>query len=138
MTVLVRNNVRVGGSGKVQMLFAHGFGCDQNMWRFVAPAFVDDYQLVTFDHVGCGGSDLRAYDRHRYSTLSGYARDVIQICEALKLARAVFVGHSVSAMIGVLAARMDPGRFERLVMICPSARYVNDDGTTNSATATSC
>jgi sigma-B regulation protein RsbQ len=108
------------------MLFAHGFGCDQNMWRFVAPAFADDYKLVLFDYVGSGQSDLSAYDAERYSTLDGYAQDVLDVCHALDLRDIVFVGHSVSAMVGVLAARREPERFANLVMIGPSPRYLND------------
>lgn len=109
------------------MLFAHGFGCDQNMWRFVWPEFVDDHRIVLFDHVGSGGSDLEAYDRERYSTLDGYADDMLEICRDLGLADVVFVGHSVSAMIGVLAAAADPERFSRLVLVGPSPRYLDDD-----------
>jgi sigma-B regulation protein RsbQ len=126
MSVLVRNNVQVEGQGKTPMLFAHGFGCDQSMWRFITPAFAEDHRLVLFDHVGSGHSDLRAYDRNRYGTLSGYARDMLQICDELKLEQVVFVGHSVSAMIGVLAARLEPRRFARLIMIGPSPCYIND------------
>jgi sigma-B regulation protein RsbQ len=128
VSVLKRNKVRVSGGGTRPMLFAHGFGCDQRMWRLVAPAFEDAYRVVLFDHVGSGGSDLRAYDRVKYGTLRGYAEDVLEICDALELRDVVFVGHSVSAMIGVLAATMDPGRFARLVLVGPSPRYVNEDG----------
>ena len=92
------------------MVFAHGFGCDQNMWRFVAPAFEHDHRVVLFDHVGAGGTDPCAYDADRYATLDGYVEDVVEICEELDLRDAIFVGHSVSAMIGVLAARRAPGR----------------------------
>jgi sigma-B regulation protein RsbQ len=108
------------------MIFAHGYGCDQNMWRLVAPAFADTYRVVLFDHVGAGRSDLTAYDRAKYSTLQGYADDVLEICDALDLEQAVFVGHSVSAVIGVLAAIKQPERFESLVLIGPSPRYVDD------------
>ncbi len=128
MSVLERNNVQVSGSGRQPMLFAHGFGCDQRMWRLVTPAFEDAYRIVLFDHVGSGASDLRAYDRSKYGTLDGYAEDVLEICDALDLAEVVFVGHSVSAMIGVLAAIREPERFARLVLVGPSPRYVNDDG----------
>jgi sigma-B regulation protein RsbQ len=107
------------------MLFAHGFGCDQNMWRFITPAFENDYHIVLFDHVGSGRSDLKAYDRAKYADLQGYADDVLAICRELNLERAVFVGHSVSAMIGILAAISEPGRFARLVLIGPSPCYVN-------------
>ena len=108
------------------MVFAHGFGCDQNMWRFVAPAFEDDFKVVLFDHVGAGGSDLAAYDQQKYSALSGYAEDIIEIGRELSLKDAVFVGHSVSAMIGILASLKAPGMFGKLVLIGPSARYVDD------------
>jgi sigma-B regulation protein RsbQ len=126
MDVLARNNVKVTGSGTQPMLFAHGFGCDHNMWRFVAPAFADDYRLVLFDYVGSGKSDLSAYDAERYATLDGYAQDVLDVCHALDLHDIVFVGHSVSAMVGVLAARREPERFAHLIMIGPSPRYLND------------
>ena len=127
--VVRRNNVNVRGRRDGQpMLFAHGFGCDQNMWRFVAPAFEDDYKVVLFDHVGAGGSDLSAYDPDRYGALAGYAADVLDICRELDLHDVVFVGHSVSAMIGVLAARDEPDRFASLVLVGPSPRYINDEG----------
>ncbi len=108
------------------MLFAHGFGCDQNMWRFVAPAFADEYRIVLFDHVGAGGSELAAYNRTKYGSLQGYARDVLDICRELDLTRVVFVGHSVSPAIGMLAAIEEPERFEALVMVGPSPCYIND------------
>jgi sigma-B regulation protein RsbQ len=126
--VLTRNNVHVSGSGTQPMLFAHGFGCDQTMWRFVTPAFERDYRVVLFDYVGSGKSDLSAYDAQRYATLDGYAQDVLEICEALDLHDVIFVGHSVSSMIGVLAANRAPERFSRLVMVGPSPRYINDEG----------
>jgi sigma-B regulation protein RsbQ len=126
MSVLERNNVTVAGRGDRPMLFAHGYGCDQHMWRLVAPAFADDYRIVLFDHVGSGRSDLSAYDRAKYSSLRGYADDVLEICAALDLHEIVFVGHSVSAMIGVLAAIKEPGRFARLVLVGPSPRYIDD------------
>jgi sigma-B regulation protein RsbQ len=122
------NNVRVRGAGHRTMIFAHGFGCDQNMWRFVAPAFEKDFMTVVFDHVGAGGSDLSAYDSAKYSTLSGYAKDVVEIGTELGLKDSVFVGHSVSSMIGVMAARQAPGMFGKLVLIGPSPRYIDDDG----------
>jgi sigma-B regulation protein RsbQ len=121
-----RNNVHVRGRGTQPMLFAHGFGCDQNMWRFLTPAFENDYRLVLFDYVGAGHSDLSAYDPVRYSTLDGYAQDVLDIIEALDLRDVIFVGHSVSAMIGVLAAKRAPDRFSRMIMVSPSPRYIND------------
>lgn len=124
--ILARNNVRVSGQGRQPLLFAHGFGCDQNMWRFVAPAFEANYRVVLFDYVGAGKSDLRAYSPERYSSLEGYAQDVLDICRALDLSEVVFVGHSVSSVIGMLAAIREPQRFERLVLIGPSPRYLND------------
>ena len=128
MDVLSRNNVTTGGvPGGRPMLFAHGFGCDQNMWRYVAPEFDRDFRTVLFDHVGAGRSDLSTYDAAKYSTLQGYATDVLEICEALALEDVVFVGHSVSAMIGMLASLEQPDRFSRLVMVGPSPRYIDDE-----------
>jgi sigma-B regulation protein RsbQ len=126
MDVLARNNVKVFGRGTQPMLFAHGFGCDQNMWRFVTPAFEADYRIVLFDYVGSGKSDLAAYDAARYATLDGYAQDVLDVVHALDLHDVIFVGHSVSGMVGVLAANREPDRFARLVLVGPSPRYVND------------
>jgi len=108
------------------MVFSHGFGCDQNMWRFVWPAFADRFRIVLFDHVGAGGSDLAAYDPEKYSSLDGYAEDIVEICRELEIAHGVFVGHSVSSMIGALASLKAPGIFDELVMIGPSPRYIND------------
>jgi sigma-B regulation protein RsbQ len=128
--VLERNNVTVRGRADRQaMVFAHGFGCDQNMWRHVAPRFEDDFRIVLYDHVGFGGSDLDAYHPDRYSSLSGYADDLIEVCDELGLDDVVFVGHSVAAMIGVKAALAAPERFAHLVMVCPSPRYVDDADT---------
>jgi sigma-B regulation protein RsbQ len=121
-----RNNVRTFGRGAQPMLFAHGFGCDQTMWRFVAPAFAPDYRVVLFDYVGMGGSDVAAYEPARYATIDGYVEDVLDVCRALDLRDVVFVGHSVSAMVGVVAATREPDRFARLVLIGPSPRYVDD------------
>ena len=127
MSVLQRNNVTVHGPAEAQpMLFAHGFGCDQTMWRHVAPAFADDHRIVLFDHVGAGRSDLSAYDRTKYDSLAGYADDVLELCRELELHHVIFVGHSVSSMIGVLAATREPERFSKLVLVGPSPRYVND------------
>ena len=126
--VLRRNNVKVTGRGTTPMLFAHGFGCDQNMWRYLVPAFEDDYRIILFDYVGSGKSDLAAYDPARYGTLDGYAQDVLDICHALDLHDVTFVGHSVSSMVGVLAAKREPERFRRLILVGPSPRYLNDDG----------
>ena len=128
MDVVARHNIKLSGkAGGQPMLFAHGFGCDQNMWRFVAPRFESDFRVILFDHVGAGGSDLSAYDPQRYSALSGYAQDVLDICRELELRDVVFVGHSVSAMIGALAAAEEPELFEKLVFVGPSPRYINDE-----------
>ncbi|HEV2503756.1 MAG TPA: alpha/beta hydrolase [Mesorhizobium sp.] len=126
MSVLSRNNVQTRGRGSRMMVFSHGFGCDQNMWRFVAPAFEGDFRTVLFDHVGAGRSDLGAYDSAKYASLEGYADDVVELGQALGLAGAIFVGHSVSAMIGALASVKAPGMFEALIMVGPSPRYIDD------------
>lgn len=123
-----RNNVKVFGKGAQPILFAHGFGCNQNMWRFITPAFEEAYRIVLFDYVGSGNSDPSAFDFVRYSSLEGYAEDVLDICRALDLRNVIFVGHSVSSMIGVLAANREPDRFSRLIMVGPSPRYINDAG----------
>ena len=127
--VLLRNNVHVGGAeGQPPLVFAHGFGCDQNMWRDVAPAFAQSHRTVLFDYVGSGRSDLGAYDRARYASLDGYAQDLVDVCDALELEQAIVVGHSVSSMIGLLATLRQPRRFAALVMLAPSPRYLNDPG----------
>ena len=128
--ILRRNNVKVTGRGTQPMLFAHGFGCDQNMWRFVAPTFASTHKIVLFDHVGAGRSDLSEYDPDRYADLNGYAEDLLEILHEHDLRDVVFVGHSVSAMIGVLAANREPELFDRLVLIGPSPRYIDDTGYT--------
>jgi sigma-B regulation protein RsbQ len=135
MSVRIRNNVNIMGAGKRTMMFAHGFGCDQNMWRLVTPAFEQDFRIVLFDHVGAGRSDLSAYDEGKYGSLGGYADDVIEIIRELQLEKVVFVGHSVSAMIGVLAANKAPELFDSLVLVGPSPRYVDDDGYTGGFSA---
>ncbi len=126
MPVLDRNNVKVSGDGDPPIVFAHGFGCDQSMWRFVAPSFVDSHKVVLFDHVGAGRSDLASFSKSKYATLQGYADDVIEIVETLGLRNSVFVGHSVSAMIGALASIKAPDIFSKLIMVGPSPRYIND------------
>jgi sigma-B regulation protein RsbQ len=126
MDATTRHNVSMSGPPDARpMLFAHGFGCDQNMWRLVAPAFSDRYRVILFDHVGAGGAKAH-YDPERYSSLRGYAADVLGICRELDLRDVVFVGHSVSAMIGVLAAAEAPELFSALVLVGPSPRYIDD------------
>lgn len=126
MSTIYRNNVKVLGNGEKDMVFAHGFGCDQNMWRFVWPAFAEEYRIILFDHVGCGGSDLKAYDAGKYASLEGYADDLITICREAGVTHGVFVGHSVSAMIGAIASIKEPDIFDDLIMIGPSPRYIDD------------
>jgi sigma-B regulation protein RsbQ len=123
-----RNNVRVFGKGTQPMLFAHGFGCDQNMWRFVTPAFEEDYRIVLFDYVGAGKSDVSAYNPERYSSLQGYAQDILDICAELQLNDVILVGHSVSSMTGLLAAVEAPGYFSHIIMVGPSPCYINEEG----------
>src|SRR6185503_13586102 len=117
MSVTTRNNVVVKGHGKQVMLFAHGFGCDQNMWRYITPAFEDDHQIVLFDHVGAGGSDLKAYSKTKYDRLEGYADDIIEIIRELKLKDVIFVGRSVSALMGIIAAQESPELFQSLILV---------------------
>jgi sigma-B regulation protein RsbQ len=132
---LTRNAVAVSGvPDGPTLVFAHGFGCDQNMWRHVAPAFEATHRVVLFDHVGAGRSDLTAYDRSRYASLGGYADDVVEILRALEVTDATFVGHSVSSMIGVLAAARAPETIGRLVLVGPSPRYIDDEGYTGGFT----
>lgn len=129
MNAVRRLNVSLLGPEDGQpMVFAHGFGCDQNMWRLVAPAFAADHRVVLMDHVGAGGSDLSAYDPEKYASLRGYADDVVELVRELDLHDVIFVGHSVSSMIGVLAAQAVPERFAKLVLVAPSPRYLDDDG----------
>jgi sigma-B regulation protein RsbQ len=125
--VVQRLNVVVSGRPAGQpMVFAHGFGCDHHMWRHVVPSFEDLFQVVLFDQAGAGRSDLTAYDADRYSSLDAYADDVLAICHELDLEDVIFVGHSVAAMIGVLAAVEEPERFAKLVLVGPSPRYIDD------------
>ena len=125
MSVFQRHNIKIVGNGPRTILFAHGFGCDQIMWRFLVPAFEDAYRVVLFDYVGAGKSDQSQYNRQKYGTLEGYADDVLEIIDAIG-APVIFVGHSVSAMIGVLAAIKRPAACERLVLVGPSPCYIND------------
>jgi sigma-B regulation protein RsbQ len=126
-TAVTRNNVTIEGRHDGQpMLFAHGFGCTQDMWRRMLPHFSDRYRLVLFDHVGAGGSDLTAYDSEKYSELDGYASDLLEVCDELSLEEVILVAHSVSAMIAVIAAVREPVRFWRLVLVAPSPSYIDD------------
>jgi sigma-B regulation protein RsbQ len=126
MSAMERNNVQVRGAGTRAMVFAHGFGCDQTMWRHVSPAFEATFRTVLFDHVGAGHSDLAAYDPEKYTTLSGYADDLVEIVQELGLTGTVLVAHSVSAMIAVLASLRAPDLFSELVLVGPSPRYIDD------------
>jgi sigma-B regulation protein RsbQ len=124
--IIARNNITILGKGTKPMFFVHGYGCDQNMWRFITPQFKNEYKIILIDLVGSGKSDGHSYDFDKYSSLEGYVDDVIEICDALDLKDICFVGHSVSAMIGLLAAIKRPSQFEKLIMIGPSPRYIND------------
>jgi len=119
-------NVNIRGNGTRPMLFAHGYGCDQNMFRFIYPYFEKDYKIILFDYIGSGKSDLSEYSNEKYNSLDNYADDIITICNHLKLKDIIFVGHSVSAMIGVLAFNKSPQLFSKMIMIGPSPRYIND------------
>lgn len=124
--IVRRSHVRVSGQGTDTMVFAHGFGCDQRMWRFVAPHFERTHRVVLFDHIGCGRSDISAYDDDRHGSLEGYASDVLDILDALDIAQCTLVGHSISSTIAMMAARRAPERFDRLVLLAPSPRFIND------------
>src|SRR3954470_17114128 len=126
MNIERRNNVKVHGDGPVTLVFSHGYGCDQNMWRFMAPAFAKRYRTVLYDLVGNGGSDIKAYDRNKYSSLQGYADDAVEVVERFATGPCVFVGHSVSSMIGLLANIKQPELFAAQVMVGPSPCYIND------------
>jgi sigma-B regulation protein RsbQ len=128
VNIIKRNHVRILGRGQQTLMFAHGFGSDQQSFNAVYPAFEDQYQIVLFDYVGAGQSDLSYYVQERYKTLDGFALDVIEICEALHLENVIFIGHSVSSMIGLLAVAQAPAYFQKLVFIGPSPRYINDEG----------
>jgi sigma-B regulation protein RsbQ len=129
MKTIRRNAVTITGNPSGQpMMFAHGYGCDQNMWRYMTPAFASTHRIVLFDHVGNGKSDLSAYDEKQYSSLDGYTDDVLEIVHEHDLRDVIFVGHSVSAMIGVLAAIREPERFAKLVLVGPSPCYIDEEG----------
>ncbi len=126
--VLLRNNVRVEGNFQSMqvLVFAHGFGTDQTSWDQVKTAFAKDFKIVSYDQVGAGGSDFGAYSFAKYSSLEGYANDLLEICEALQLSSPVFIGHSVSSAIGLLAVHQRPKLFSKMVLLTPSPRYLND------------
>lgn len=126
MSVRKRNNIRVMGTGPATMVFAHGFGCDQNMWRYVAPAFETRFRCVLLDLVGSGGSDLSAYDKQKYDSLQGYAHDILEVIDEFAVGPTIFVGHSVSTMIGMLAGLQAPEKFAGHIMIGPSPCYINE------------
>lgn len=126
MDVSQRNYVQVKSHHGIPMLFAHGYGCDQEMWRHVWPAFANDHQVILFDHVGAGHSDLNAFSEDKYASLDGYADDIIEIIEAMNLTEVIFVGHSVSALIGILASIKRPELFKQLILVGPSPSYIND------------
>lgn len=119
-------NINIIGKGQQPILFAHGYGCDQNTYRFLYPYFEEDYKIILFDYIGAGNSDVSAYSKEKYSSLEGYAEDIITICDYLTLEDVIFIGHSVSAMIGVIAANKRPDIFDKMVFIGPSPRYIND------------
>jgi sigma-B regulation protein RsbQ len=125
-SIQLRNHVTTFGHGPRTLLFANGFGCDQTIWRFVAPSFGGDHRVVLFDYVGSGRADASAYDPRRYGSLDGYARDLVEVAEALDLRDAVLVGHSIGCTVGIRAALEASGRFERLVLVCPSPRFLDD------------
>ena len=124
--IMQRNHVNILGDGKQTVVFGHGFGCSQDIWKYLVPSFLKDYRVVLFDYVGSGKSDCSVYDGARYSSLEGYAEDLLEVLEELKLGPVVFVGHSVSSMIGLLTSVKKPELFQALIMISPSPRYRND------------
>jgi sigma-B regulation protein RsbQ len=126
--ILKHHNVQVSGAGSQPVLFAHGLGCDQKVWRFITPAFEKDYKIIVFDFIGSGQSDLSVYNKEKYSSLQGYAADIRDICTALELTNVIFVGHSVSSMIGMLVAIAHPTLFKCIIMIGPSPCYINYKG----------
>ena len=124
--IQIRNNVRISGNGSATMVFAHGFGCDQTMWRFLIPTYQERFRTICFDLVGSGGSDLTAYRREKYGTLHGYAEDLLEIVDEFASGPVIFVGHSVSTMIGMLATIKSPEKFCAQIMVGPSPCYIND------------
>jgi len=124
--VLKRNNVKILGNGDKTLLFIHGYGCDQSMWRLITPAFEENYKIVLLDLVGCGKSDEAAYDYNKYGTLKGYTDDILEICDELGLAKVTLVGHSISGNISILASIARKDIFEKLVLVCPSPKFIDD------------
>jgi sigma-B regulation protein RsbQ len=124
--VLKTFNVNVFGNGTQAIVFAHGLGCDQSVWQYITPAFTATYKVILFDYIGSGKSNISCYHKERYSSLEGYANDLIDICTALNVKDVIFVGHSVSSMIGLLAAIRQPSLFSQLIMIGPSPYYLNE------------
>ena len=125
--IMLRNNIKLRGKGEKTIILAHGFGCNQNMWRFILPFLEDTYQVLLFDYVGSGNSDFSAYEKNRYQQLEGYALDIIEICDALELKNVIFVGHSVSSTIGWIASKQRPELFSKMVAVCPSPCFLNLD-----------
>lgn len=128
-SLIAKHNIHISGKGNTAILFIHGYGCDQTMWRFVAPAFENEYKVVLLDLVGCGYSDPNAYEYDKYNSLDGHVTDILEICDALNQEDIILVGHSVSAMIAGLAAIRRPDLFQKLIMVCPSPRYINEEST---------
>ena len=126
--ILERNNVKILGNGSKTIIFAHGFGSDQTAWRHQVTAFASDYRIILFDHVGAGKSDFSAYSPRRYSSLYSYSEDLLDLCAELRLTQCILVGHSVSGMVSLLAALVEPQRFSQLIFISASPRYLNDEG----------
>lgn len=123
--IITRNNINIRGAGKQVLLMAHGFGCNQQMWRFLLPYLEPHYKIVLFDYVGSGSSDLAAYSKQKYAELAGYAEDIVDICQILDLNNVVLIGHSVSSIIGLLAAQKIPERIQSMIMVCPSPCFLN-------------
>jgi sigma-B regulation protein RsbQ len=121
------NAITLRGNGAKPMLFVHGFGTDQAMWRYIAPAFEDSHKVVLYDHIGSGRSDLRLYDKRKYAHYEGYADDLIEICDALDLRGIDLAAHSAGCMMAVLAARRCSELFDRLMLLGASPCYVNHE-----------
>lgn len=134
MTAITRNNATIKGNGTQAILFVHGYGCDQNMWRYVTPAFENDFKIILLDHVGAGASDLSAYSPEKYDKLEGYADDILELAEELALKDVIFVGHSVSALIGLIASVKAPELFKSMILVGPSPSYINDGDYTGGFT----